>query len=72
MAHNIAAELDGQGLQEYRPHSLGEALSLGGKEGVAELGGVLVTGNAALAAKNAALARYLYRLGGLRLVRQYA
>jgi NADH dehydrogenase FAD-containing subunit len=64
--------MEGRTLREYRAHSLGEALSLGGKDGAAEVGGVVVTGSSALVAKRAALTRYLYGLGGLRLVRDYA
>jgi NADH dehydrogenase len=72
IARNIAAEIEGRPLREYRALSLGEALSLGGTDGAAEVGGVIVTGRAAIAAKRAALARYLYNLGGVRLVRDYA
>jgi NADH dehydrogenase len=71
VARNLAAALEGRPLREYRPHILGEALSLG-RDGAAEVGGVVVTGRAALAVKEAALVRYLRSLGGVRFVSEYA
>lgn len=71
VARNIYRETRGLGLLEYQPRILGEALSLGGADGAAEVAGVVVTGRTAVAAKEAALARYLYRLGGPSLVAQY-
>lgn len=69
---NIAAMVMGRQPREFRPRMLGEALALGGADGVAEVAGVIVTGRPALAIKRAALVRYLYRLGGSSLVRGYA
>lgn len=69
---NLAAALRGSELEEFHPHVLGEALTLGGSSAVAEVGGVILSGRAAIAVKRAALARYLYRLGGSSLVRDYA
>jgi NADH dehydrogenase len=71
VARNLLAELFGQELEEFRPRILGEALTLGGRDGVADVGGLVVTGRRALAAKEAALLRYLVGLGGPRLAAQY-
>lgn len=71
-ASNILAQASGRSLREYRPHSIGEALSLGGQDGVADVLGVMVHGRGAVAAKRAVLVRYLARLGGIGLVRRYA
>lgn len=59
VARNIDATVRGRLLQEYRPHVIGEALSLGGDDAVAEVGGLLLSGRAAVAVKRAALLRYL-------------
>lgn len=59
VARNIASAARGGPLEEYRPHILGEALSLGGNDAAAEVGGVVITGRAAAAVKHAALLRYL-------------
>jgi NADH:ubiquinone reductase (H+-translocating) len=59
VARNIAARAEGRPLAEYRPRVLGEALSFGGGDAVAEVGGLLVSGRAAAAVKRAALVRYL-------------
>lgn len=59
VARNIEATIRGQSLQEFRPRVLGEALSLGGSDAVAEVGGILLSGRAAAAVKRAALVRYL-------------
>lgn len=56
---------------DFRPQLVGEALTLGADSGAAEILGTVVTGRLALAIKQAALGRYLYRLGGARLVRRY-
>jgi NADH dehydrogenase len=71
-ARNILAESSGALLHPLRPRLIGEALTLGGDTGVAEVLGVVVTGWHARAVKEAALARYLYRLGGARLAGRYA
>lgn len=70
-AQNLVAEINNGRLEEFRPRSLGEALSLGGADGVAEVGGIVVKGRAALAVKHAAIIRYLSGLGGPRLVNTY-
>jgi NADH dehydrogenase len=59
VAGNIGAHARGGTLEEYRARVLGEALSLGGKDAVAEIGGVIITGRAAATIKRAALVRYL-------------
>ncbi len=59
VARNIDATVRRQALQEFRPRILGEAISLGGNDAVAEVGGMLLSGRAAAAAKRAALLRYL-------------
>jgi NADH:ubiquinone reductase (H+-translocating) len=72
VARNIAADLQRTRPRDFRPVFLGEALALGGSDGVAEVGGLVFTGRRALAIKRAALARYVASLGGVRLVRHYA
>jgi NADH dehydrogenase len=69
-ADNLVREIRGRPLREFRPRVVGEALSLG-DDGVAELGGIVVTGRAALAVKQMALARYLAGLGGPGLIADY-
>lgn len=69
-AANVCAQIEGKPLREYRPRGLGEALKLG-RTGAAEVLGVVVTGRAALAVKQAALARYLVSLGGRQLLSRY-
>ncbi len=59
VAQNIDSTVRGKPLREYRPRVLGEALSLGGSDAVAEVGGVLLSGRAAATVKRAALLRYL-------------
>jgi NADH dehydrogenase len=70
-AKNILAEVAGRRSVPFRPLSLGEALDLGGSDGVAEVFGVVVRGRIALRVKKSALDRYLYGLGGTRLLRAY-
>lgn len=70
-AKNLVAGLNGRPLEEFKPRILGEALSLGGRDGVAEVAGLVVSGRAALAVKRGALARYLTNLGGFQLASQY-
>lgn len=69
---NIAALLAGREPREFQPRALGEALALGGLDGVASFAGAIVTGRAAIGVKKAALIRYLYGIGGIRLAREYA
>ena len=72
VARNLAAEISGRRLHEFRPRLLGEALSLGATDGAAEVTGVVVTRRAALAIKEAALLRYLTSLWGWQLAACYA
>lgn len=72
IADNVLAVATGSPPLEFRPIKLGEALALGGGTGVADVGGLVVTGRAAEAAKEAALVRYLLRIGGPRLAARYA
>jgi len=71
VARNLAAESAKRSLREFRPRQIGEALSLGGKDGAAEVTGVVVSGRSALAVKEAALLRYLASLGGVQLAASY-
>ena len=71
-ALNVIRAIRGDPLREFRPRVAGEALTLGGSDGVAEVAGVVLTGRRALAVKRAALARYLLTLGGPRLLVRYA
>lgn len=69
---NVASLIAGCEPREFRARELGEALALGGSQGVASLAGTIVTGRPALAVKKAALLRYLYGIGGAGLAREYA
>ncbi len=66
IARNIDALRRGKPMSEFRPRPLGEAVELGGHDAVAEIGGTILTGRAALALKRVALARYLSSLAVLR------
>lgn len=70
-AGNLLRTIKGEPQREFRARMAGEALSLGPRDGVAEVLGVVVTGRRALAVKSAALARYLTSLGGPLLARRY-
>lgn len=72
VARNIDREARGGKMEEFLPLDLGEALALGGRDAAAEVGGLVFSGRAALAVKQAALIRYLNGLGGFSLVREYA
>ncbi|GAC1472670.1 MAG: NAD(P)/FAD-dependent oxidoreductase [Chloroflexota bacterium] len=72
VAGNVAAQIYGRRLREFRPRVLGEVLGLGGQDGAADVGGFIVTGRSALALKEAALLRYLRKIGGARLAAAYA
>lgn len=67
VAAAIAREASGLPARRFHPLLLGEALSLGGSDGAADVLGLIVTGRLALAAKEAALQRYLLALRGARL-----
>lgn len=69
LAKGILAEIEERSFRVFRPTVLGEALSLGGHDGVAEVLGAIVTGRRALSVKQAALIRYIWEIGGARLVR---
>lgn len=71
-AINTVRSLRAAPLREFRPRSIGEALSLGPTDGVAEVFGFVVTGRRALAVKSAALTRYLVSIGGVSLAARYA
>jgi NADH dehydrogenase len=62
VARNIGARAHEKALEEYRPRVVGEALGLGGKDAVAEVGGIILSGRAAAVVKRAALVRYLNSL----------
>lgn len=71
-ANNLAADCGFGELREFVPHVVGEAISLGPGDGVAEIAGVTLTRRFAAAAKRGALVRYLssFRVPGI--VRDYA
>jgi NADH dehydrogenase len=71
-ADNLVAAESGGRLRELRVRPTSEVISLGGHRAVSEVFGVSLRGRAALAVKEAALARYLYRYGGSRLAAAYA
>jgi NADH dehydrogenase len=68
---DIAGLLAGREPKEFRARTLGDALALGGRDGVADVGGVILTGRPAIAIKQAALLRYLIQIGGATLAREY-
>jgi NADH dehydrogenase FAD-containing subunit len=68
-AVNVMREVQGIPPLEFQPRTIREALSLGGRDAVAEIGGVVVTGRSALLVKRAAQFRYIASLGGLSLLR---
>jgi NADH dehydrogenase len=72
VAHNLAAEVRGSTLREFLARPIGEALSLGGSDAVAEVAGVVVSGRLAASVKSTALLRYLVGLGGPRLAARYS
>lgn len=63
-AANVAAALSGRAPLPYRPHLLGEALSLGQHDGAATVGPLLLRGRAALKLKRAIALNYVRSLGG--------
>ncbi|QBS36783.1 NAD(P)/FAD-dependent oxidoreductase [Thermaerobacter sp. FW80] len=65
----LARRLRGLPVEPFRPRVLGTVISLGRRDGVGLLGrGYRVTGRAARVLKSATLWRYLYRIGGARLL----
>jgi NADH dehydrogenase len=72
VARNIAASLEDRPLTEFQAWPLGEALSLGGTDAVAEVAGLVLSGRPAAMVKRAALLRYLRSLGGPRLIARYS
>jgi NADH dehydrogenase len=71
VGENIIASLAGRPLSEFHIRLLGEALALGARDGAAEVAGVVTRGRLAIAAKRAALLRYLMQLDGTGLIRDY-
>jgi NADH dehydrogenase len=68
VAHDIVAEIEGRPRPPYTPHLDGLLISLGGRWGVGYLGPVWVRRWVARVAKTAAETRYLYHIGGLKLL----
>jgi NADH dehydrogenase len=68
VAHDIVAEIEGRPRRPYTPHLDGLLISLGGRRGVGYVGPVWVRRWVARAAKTAAETRYLYHIGGLKLL----
>ena len=68
VAHDIVAEIEGRPRWPYTPHLEGLLISLGGRWGVGYLGPVWVRRWVARVAKTAAETRYLYYIGGLKLL----
>lgn len=69
VARVLWAELTGRRAAPARSRELGLLLSFGHPEAAGRLGSLPVAGYPASWLKQAALAQYLYRLGGMRLVR---
>ena len=68
VAEDIVAEIEGRPRWPYTPHLDGLLISLGGHWGVGCLGPVWVRRWTARIVKTAAETRYLYNIGGLKLL----
>ena len=71
VAASVARDLAGLAPRAYRPHERGVALGLGARDAVANLHGVGLAAVPARLLKDAALAHYLFGLGGSRLLGAY-
>ncbi|MCY0870121.1 MAG: NAD(P)/FAD-dependent oxidoreductase [Firmicutes bacterium] len=67
-ATNVLATLRGRPLRRFQPHIVGTLASLGRHRGVGNVGGIEAYGSVAAAAKEFTKAKYLYQLGGLKMV----
>lgn len=67
---NVAAQIKGQPLAEFVPKILGTLASLGREVGVGSVGSVQTSGIVAGVAKELTKVKYLYQLGGLKMVRR--
>ncbi|MDP2727144.1 MAG: FAD-dependent oxidoreductase, partial [Dehalococcoidia bacterium] len=71
VARNIFARIMGTEPEAYRPHTTGEAISLGARDGVAWIGPLRLSGAPAQWLKAFIAKRYLWEVGGLKLVQTY-
>lgn len=71
VAANLLAGLRGAPPRAYEPGVQGIAISLGRSDGIVVVMGLHITGLAAAVAKEVALQRYLYSLGGLRILAEF-
>ena len=72
MAHNIEYAKYGQEMKSFHPHSMGTLASLGRQAGVGEVLGMPVHGMIGGMFKESTKVKYLWELGGLRLLGQRA
>jgi NADH:ubiquinone reductase (H+-translocating) len=71
-AGNIIAAIDGGERHEFRPNYHGFMVSVGGRYGVANAGGLLTSGFFAMAMKHFVNMYYLFRIAGFNQVWEYA
>jgi NADH dehydrogenase len=70
-ARNVIADIDGGGRHEFRPNYHGFMVSIGGRYGVSNAGGMRTSGFVALAMKHIINMYYLFRIAGLNQVWEY-
>ncbi len=70
-AKNIIADIDGGEHHEFKPNYHGFMVSIGGKYGVANAGGMRTSGFVAMAMKHLINMYYLFRIAGLNQVWEY-
>ncbi|MCL6446031.1 MAG: NAD(P)/FAD-dependent oxidoreductase [Alicyclobacillus sp.] len=68
LAHNVSAAAHGQPMKPFRAHLLGTLASLGREVGVGDVMGMSVRGMIAGLFKEGSKVKYLWELGGFRLV----
>jgi len=71
-ARNLVADATGRGKMPFIPEPLGEIVTLGPRDAVAQANGVRISGLPAALLEEAATERYLYSLGGLGLALGFA
>ncbi len=71
IAHNIIATLDGGELKSFKSNYHGFMVSIGGKYGVADAGGIKTSGFFAMAMKHMINMYYLFTIAGINQVWEY-
>ena len=70
-AGNVVADIDGGKLHEFRPNYHGFMVSIGGRYGLSNAGGMRMSGFPAMAMKHIINMYYLFRIAGLNQVWEY-